>query len=69
MKRDLENFNESAFNEAALIADSLDNLLTLILENQSPKDKELVSQLFGAIKLSELIGSALKKVEDSIYHK
>ncbi len=68
MKRDLEKFDESAFNEAALITNSLDQLLTLILENQSPDDKELISQLFGAIKLSELIGTALKKVEDSIYH-
>ena len=67
MKRDFENFNESAFNEAALIADSLDRLLCLILENQPPEDKELIGQLFGAIKLSELIGTALKKVEDSIY--
>lgn len=67
MKRDLSNIDEVSLNEAALINDSLDQILTLMLESQDPKNKETISQLFGAIKLTEAIACALNKVDKSIY--
>lgn len=67
MKRNTSNIDEVSLNEAALINESLDQILNLMLDVQDPKNKELISQIFGAIKLSEAIGNALSKVDKSIY--